>query len=193
MPTKKGTGKAQTPEKAKRIIKIKRKTSVVVTPVEKIKLPKIFPKKQAPRSKVYSFIGTDNKEYSLTPMQFKFADAMMGLDKSGFQAVIEAGYNVYDEKGKLNKHLVWSISTENLSKPAILEYLRTQLQSVKMTKDSMMLEMSFLAFQRFDLKTKAKAIDMFWKMIGEYAPEKHEHKLDAEIAEALNKVASLVK
>lgn len=191
MPKRTGTGKAQTPGKQKRIIKIKRKSTVPEKPAIQSQ-PKVFPKKQAPKAKVYSFIGTDGKEYSLTPLQFKFVDAMLGLDKTGFEAVIEAGYNVFNDEGKINKNLCWSIATENLSKPAILEYLRTELQSVKMTKESMMIEMSFLAFQRFDLKTKAKAIDMFWKMIGEYAPEKHEHKLDAEIKEALGKVASLV-
>lgn len=191
MPKQKGTGEAQTPQKAKRTIKIKRKSSKVT----KAKTAKKTnsKKKQAPKDWVYTFTGVDGKEYSLTKQQFKFADIMCSLEVSGFQAVIEAGYNVFDEKGKLNKNMVWVQSSKLLNMPKIQQYINKQLESVRLNKETAMLELAQLLLQKYDNKTKTKALDMYFKLTGEYAPEKHQHTLDEEIAEALSKVAALVK
>lgn len=190
MPTKKGTGKAQTPEKAKRIIKIKRKSSASVTPATTP--PKIYPKMKAPKSGVFSFTDLEGNEQTLTVLQYKFADLCVGLDKSPFQCVIEAGYNVYDEKGKVNKGLTWSLANETLNNPKVRAYINKQLQSLKLTREVVMLELAQLLVQKIDLKSKSKAMDMYFKLTGEYAPEKHQHSMDEEITEALSKVASLV-
>jgi len=194
MPKKKGTGKAQTPEKAKRIIKIKRRSSAVTKPATPKKTnPKVYPKMKAPKGGVFSFVDLEGTEHTLTQLEYKFADLCVGLDKTPFQCVIEAGYNVYDDEGKINKGLTWSMASENLSKPKIRAYINKQLSSIKLTKEVVMLELAQLLVQKIDNKSKTKAMDMYFKLTGEYAPEKHEHKMDQEIKEALDKVASLVK
>lgn len=184
MPTKKGTGKAQTPKKAKRIIKIKRKTSVPKKPAT--------PKKPS-KHQIFQFTDLEGKIHTLTELEYKFADLCVGLDKSPFQCIIEAGFNVYDEKGKLNKGLTWSMAHEYLNKPKIRAYINKQLESVKLTNEVVMLELAQLLLQKFDRQAKTKAMDMYFKIKGDYAPEKHQHSMDEEITEALTKVASLVK
>lgn len=195
MPTKKGTGKAQTPSKAKRVIKIKRKTSSTVkAKPKKSQTKKIVSKtKRASKAGVYSFTGVDGKEYSLSIQQYNFANLMIDLQTSPFQAVIDAGYKVTDDKGKLNKNVVWATASRLLSKVKIQQYINKQLESVRLNKEVAMLELAQLVLQKYDNKTKTKALDMYFKLIGEYAPEKHQHSMDAEISEALGKVASLVK
>lgn len=189
MPTKKGTGKAQTPKKAKRVIKIKRKTSGNVKPATP---PKIYPKMKAPKSGVFQFVDLEGNTHTLTELEYKFAELCVGLDKSPFQCVIEAGYNVYDEKGKLNKGLAWTMASQTLNKVKIRAYINKQLSELKLTREVVMLELAQLLVQKIDLKSKSKAMDMYFKITGDYAPEKHQHLMDEEITEALNKVAALV-
>lgn len=184
MPTKKGTGKAQTPKKAKRIIKIKRKTSVSKKPADS---------KKPSKSQIFQFTDLEGNDHTLTELEYKFADLCVGLDKSPFQCVIEAGFNVYDDKGKLNKGLTWSMAHEYLNKPKIRAYINKQLSSVKLTREVVMLELAQLLVQKIDYKSKTKAMDMFFKITGEYAPEKQQHSMDEEITEALHKIASLVR
>lgn len=183
MPTKKGTGKAQTPKKAKRVIKIKRKTSSIVKPANFTKKPS--------KSQIFQFTDLEGKVHTLTDLEYKFADLCVGLDKSPFQCVIEAGFDVYKD-GKLNKGLAWSMAHEYLNKPKIRAYINKQLESVKLTREVVMLELAQLLVQKIDLKSKSKAMDMYFKITGDYAPEKVRHLMDEEITEALNKVATLV-
>lgn len=192
MPKQKGTGKAQTPKKAKRLIKIKRKSSISKKPPVK-KQSSVNTEPTVSKEAVYTFTGVDGKQYSLTAKQYKFADIMCGLEVSGFQAVIQAGYKVHDEKGKLNKNVVWATASRLLSQVKIQQYINKQLESVRLNKSIAMLELAQLAMQKYDNKTKTKALDMYFKLIGEYAPEKHQHSMDKEIADALNKVAQWVK
>lgn len=184
MPTKKGTGKTQTPKKAKRTIKIKRKTSVPIKSAT--------PKKPS-KHQIFQFTDLEGETHTLTELEYKFADLCVGLDKSPFDCIIEAGFKVYDDKGKVNKGLVWSMAHEYLNKPKIRAYINKQLSSVKLTREVVMLELAQLLLQKFDRQSKTKAMDMYFKIMGEYAPEKQQHSMDEEITEALHKIASLVR
>lgn len=189
MPTKKGTGNAQTPKKAKRIIKIKRKTSSNVKPVI---TKKIHPKKRAPKASIYDFEYQD-KKYSLTPQQYKFCEAYLGFQKTVAQCVVEADYNVYGPKGGINWNLARVIGGENLLKPSVRAYINKAIDDIGLTKEVVKREHAKMIFQDFDLAAKGKGIDMLYKKTGEYAPEKRQYSMDEEITEALAKIASLVK
>lgn len=195
MPTKKGTGKAQTPKKAKRIIKIKRKTSAIKkpTPVKKTKKSK-----DTTGNGGFVFNGLDGEKYSLTLQQKEFVEIYLTNKGNGVEAIIDAGYNVWkrDKNGnKLypNRKLAAVMASENLIKPNISAYVTLLLDQYGYDDDNAERQHLFLMNQYGDLKVKAKALDMFFKIRGKYAPEQHEHKLDQEITEALSKVASLVK
>lgn len=196
MPKKKGTAKSLTPKKAsKRKIIIKRPSKVVKSkPTKKTNPKKKISKAKSTKSNagVHSFVGVDGKKYTLTAKEYKFADLMCTLEYSGFQAVIEAGYDVYDDKGKINKNTTWSIASQNLSKLKIQQYINKQLESVRLTKEAVMLELAQMLFQKYDNKTKSKAMDMFFKLTGEYAPDKHEHQFDKELQESLAKIAKVL-
>lgn len=189
MPTKKGTGKAQTPKKAKRIIKIKRKTSV---PVKSATNKTIHPKKRSPKRSIHDFEYQD-KEYSLTPKQYEFCEAYLTFNKTVAQCVIDAGYNVYGPKGGINFNLARSIGGENLTKPNVKAYINKAIDDIGLTKEVVTREHAKMILQDVDLAAKGKGIDMHYKKTGEYAPEKRQYSMDEEITEALAKIASLVK
>jgi len=194
MPNKKGTGKVQTPKKAKRIIKIKRKSSVVSPPKKK----EIVKAKNTIGNGGFVFKGLDGEKYSLTLQQKEFVEHYMTNRGNGVEAIIDAGYDVWkrDRDGnKLfpNRKLAAVMASENLIKPNIAAYVTILLDQYGYDDTNAEKQHLFLINQYGDLKTKAKALDMFFKIKGKYAPEQHEHKLDQEITEALSKVASLVK
>jgi len=199
MPTKKGTSQAQTPKKAKRIIKIKRKTSVESKPVTPKKHIDEVPTDRERMGRFFTFVGLDGKGYSLTQQQKKFVEYYLDFKANGVDAVIEAGYDVYfkDKKtgestGAINYKMAAVIASQNLIKLNICAYITLKLEEYGYTDDNAGKQHLFLMNQFADFSAKAKALDMFFKVRGAYAPEKHQHSMDAEITEALNKVATLV-
>lgn len=200
MPTKKGTGKAQTPEKAKRIIKIKRKSSASVTPAtsKKTHVDEV-PNGQERMNRFFTFVGLDGKRYSLTKKQKSFVEHYLEFKANGVDAIIEAGYDVYfkDKKtgestGAINYKMAAVMASKELIKVNISAYVTLMLEQYGYTDENASKQHLFLMNQFADFSAKAKALDMFFKVRGQYAPEKHQHSMDEEITEALNKVASLV-
>jgi hypothetical protein len=190
MPNKKGTDKVQTPKKAKRIIKIKRKSSGVVTnPIPK---KTIHEKKKGPRGSILDFEYKGQK-YSLTEQQYLFCEAYLTFQKTAAQSIVDSGYNVYGEKGGINWNLARKMGSENLSKGNIRAYVNNAIDIIGLSDDVIRREHAKLILQSTDLAAKSRGLDMYYKKTGEYAPEKQEHSMDKEITEALLKVASLVK
>jgi phage terminase small subunit len=96
---------------------------------------------------------------------------------NGVEAVMQAGYKVNG-----NRKLAAVISSENLTKPNICEYLRAQLKKSGLTEESVRLQHLFLINQFADLSVKQRAIDMYYKVTGKYnTKEDPEHPKITEI------------
>jgi hypothetical protein len=80
--------------------------------------------------------------------------------------VFEAGYKVKDPR------VAAAISSENLRKPHIMAYIDSLLVEYGFNDDNVEKQHLFVLNQYADLQAKNKAIDMFYKLKGTYAPEK---------------------
>ena len=69
-----------------------------------------------------------------------------------------------------------------LTKVNIFTYINLKLEEFGFSDDSVDKQHLFLLNQHTDLKTKAKAIDMFYKLRGRYAPDKGEVKVVEEFS-----------
>lgn len=81
---------------------------------------------------------------------------------TGVEAVYKAGYN------PKNRNTAYSISSENLRKPKILEYIKKLYSEHQLTDADILREHRFLLQQQGNFAAKAKAIDMFYKKSGHY-------------------------
>lgn len=147
---------------------------------------KIFAPKKTPKSKVFRFTGLDSKKYSLTLQQKLFAEYYCDLSMNGTEAVIKAGYNVKGKKGYINYELAAVISSENLRKPNVCAYINILFHSIGLTEKVVDMELSYIVRQRAELGPKVRAIDIYYKKKGKYAPEKIEHSLDQKLEEFLD-------
>lgn len=147
--------------------------------VRKKKLPPRPPThkpKHAPRPRIFHFVALDGTKYSLTPQQKRYVDAYLSLQFTGGQSVVEAGYAVQKPDGSVDWILASSISTENLSKPAIKAYIRKELDTRVLTKEFVDTEHAFIIGQREDLAAKNRSIDIYNKIHKRYAPDQIEIK-----------------
>mgnify|MGYP001583621279 FL=1 len=149
---------------------------------------KRFAPKKTPKPKIFRFTGLDSKKYSLTLQQKLFAEYYCDRSMNGVTAVIEAGYNVMG-KGIINRNLAHSIASENLKKPAICAYINVLFHSIGLTEQVVDIELAYLVRQKADLGAKIRAIDIYYKKKGLYAPEKLQHSIDTRLEEFLDKVS----
>lgn len=145
-----------------------------------------FAPKKTPKPKIFRFTGLDSKKYSLTLQQKFFVEYYCDLSMSGANAVIKAGYNVMG-KGVINRNLAHSIASENLRKPAICAYINVLFHMLGLTEEVVDLELAYIVRQKAELGPKVRAIDIYYKKKGQYAPEKIEHSLDKKLEEFLDK------
>lgn len=125
--------------------------------------------KPVSKLKFFTYTFKDGKEYSMTEQQKKFCDAYLAFGAKGVDAVYEAGY-----KPK-NVNVAYSISSENLRKPEIFNYINSKYEEFGFNDEDVLKEHLFLIKQQGDLGSKARGIDMYYKKTGGYAEEKHEH------------------
>lgn len=125
----------------------------------------------------FSYISkADGKTYTMSVKERLFADYYLTFKGDGIQAVYEAGYN------PKNSLVASAISYQNLRKPHILAYVNSKLEEYGFNDENVTRQHLFLLNQHADLKTKAKAIDMHYKLKGSYAPEKSQSiNLDVKI------------
>lgn len=120
----------------------------------------------------FSFVSpADGKTYKLTFKEKLFSDKYLEFKGDGVDAVFEAGYECK------NALVASAIAYENLRKPHIIAYVNSKLDEYGFNDDNVMKQHLYLLQQHGDLKTKAKAIDMFYRLKGSYAPEKKEHTI----------------
>lgn len=129
---------------------------------------------------IFRFKGLDNKEYKLTLQEKKFVELYLEYWGNG----TEAAFEVYDIKreGKKGRNVAAAIAYENLRKPQIFAYVDIKLEEYGYNDESVKRQHLFVLNQMADLAAKNKAIDMYYRKKGEYAPQKIEHsgKIETE-------------
>jgi len=118
--------------------------------------------------------GKDGKTYSPQFKQKRFVECYIANGGNGAQAIIDAGYRINhrDKGGKdtgvPNRKLAKVMAYQELRKPHITSLIDAKLENMGFTEEYVELQHLFLLNQRADLKMKAKAIDMYYKLKGKY-------------------------
>lgn len=116
----------------------------------------------------FSYVSpTNGKTYKMTMKEQRFCDAYLEFSADGVQAVYEAGY-----KAK-NALVASGIAYTNLKKPNLMAYIASKLEEYGFNDDTVSKQHLFVLNQMSDLRAKNQAIDMFYKLKGAYAPDKH--------------------
>lgn len=132
--------------------------------------------KTVKKPRIHKFTDKLGKEHKLTPLQKRFSDLFVSdLSMSGTQAVIDAGYDLSGVKDK--RKLAGVIASENLGKPEIYLYIETKLDESGLNDATVDKHHLFTLSQMKDIPAKNRAIDIYKKAKGKYAPERHEHKV----------------
>lgn len=126
----------------------------------------------------------------LTLKQKLFCQHYIETFGNGTEAVIRAGYKV-DKKGKVNRNLAKSIASENLTKPDIRERIDELLEASGFNDESVKLHHLDLISQSENLTVKAKAIDMYYKLSGNYSATKIEQR-NPDLEAALDRIDKLL-
>jgi len=177
--------------KAKKLRTIIKKKKIKI-PVDKKTKENIVVDSENSQEKLLEFTGLDGKNYHLTFKQKKFCLKYLELYGNGTQACIEAGYNCYTAGGNISYRLAAAIASENLTKPNIYAYVNLKMEEYGFNEDNVMKQHLFLINQHADLPAKAKGIDMFYKIKGSYAPEKHQTDFSARVEEALDRLSKVL-
>ena len=125
----------------------------------------------------FSFIGKDGKRYSMQYKQQLFADYYLEFSGDRIEAIISAGYDVNykdregNDTGEPNRKLCSVMAYELLSSPNITSYINSKMAERGFNSDNVEEQHLFLLNQHADLKMKAKAVDMFYKVRGKYPKE----------------------
>ncbi len=112
------------------------------------------------------------KKAKLTIKQKMFCKYYLETHGNGTEAVLRAGYKVGDKDGKPNRTTAKSIASENLTKPYIKEHINELLEVKGFNDESVKMQHLSLITQSENLSVKARAIDIYYKVKGNYAPER---------------------
>ena len=113
-------------------------------------------KEQSPKivkpSQLFKYKGHDGKEYKLNLRQKKFAELYLQLQGNGTEALIQAGYDVSNKRGEINRLLAKSMASENLTKPDIYMYISNLLTLEGFNSENVDNQHLFLINQHSDLR-----------------------------------------
>ena len=104
----------------------------------------------------FKFTGLDNKEYELTDKQKKFAEFYLEPFIGSVDAVIEAGYDVRNTQGGINRNLARSIASENLMKPNVCQYIATLMEQAGLNDETVDKHMLYNITQFENLNAKMR-------------------------------------
>lgn len=116
-------------------------------------------------AKGFNFKSPDKKTYKLTEKEKAFCEIYANFGVSGIEAAKLAGYKAN------NANTFYSIASENLRKPKIMDYIAELYKEFKFTDEEVMREHLYLLKQHSSLSSKARAIDMYYKKRGLYSPD----------------------
>ena len=128
----------------------------------------------------------------LTIKQRLFCQYYVETLGKGTEAVVRAGYEIKGRNGQPDRNLAKSIASENLTKPDILEYLNTLLEKGGLNDQMVAAHLKFLIDQFEDLPVKVRAIDVYYKLHGKYAPIKVENDVNLEVKAALDRLSAIL-
>ncbi len=165
------------------------KSKVKKKPIKKSASKKKSSKKKSPKLKNHQtsfyFKGLDNRRYHVTKRQRLFCEYFLNPHITNVQAATKAGYAL--KKGKVNYSLAATIASENLKKPNICAYIALRFKDCGMT-DELIEKHHFYTVTQFDnLQAKNKAIELYYKKSGAFAPEKIEHSINEKLEKFLEK------
>ena len=147
-------------------------------------MPKHIENKNIDKSKkgFFTFKNKDGEPCYLTLKEKKFCDLYLEWGGNG----TNAAYEVYNCN---NRRTAASVASENLTKPNICSYLGLKLEEYGYSDDNVKKQHLFVLNQMSNLSAKNKAIDMYYKVTGEYAPEKREHSIrDNSLSRLLDEI-----
>jgi hypothetical protein len=114
----------------------------------------------------FSYISAaDGKTYTMTIKERLFCEYYLEFKGDGVDAIKEAGYDVK------NNIVAAAMSYENLRKPHLMAYVNALLEEYGFNDDHVEKQHMFLLQQHADLKTKAKAIEMYYRLRGKFPKE----------------------
>ncbi len=123
----------------------------------------------------FSFIGKDGKTYTLQFKQKEFADLYLEYSGNRIEAIIDAGYDVNYANSQIpNRTIASTMAYELLTKPHITAYINSKLEEAGFNNENVDEQHLFLLNQHADLKVKAKAIDLYYKVRGRYPKEERD-------------------
>lgn len=120
----------------------------------------------------FSFEASNGRTYKLTIKEKLFCEKYLEFYGTGVQAVFAAGYKTKDPK------VAAAIAYENLKKPHLMAYIDSKLVEYGFNDDNVEKHHLYVMSQYADLPAKNKAIEMFYKLKGKFAPDKHVVKVE---------------
>jgi len=128
---------------------------------------KIKKKETENKKGFFKFSGLDKKNYRLTFQEKRFCELYLEWEGNGTEAAWESF------KCK-NKKVAATVASEYLRKPNVFAYIDLKLDEYGYNDENVRKQHLFVLNQMADLHAKNKAIDMYYKQKGLYAPEKKE-------------------
>lgn len=139
----------------------------------------------------FSYVSpADGKTYTMSLKERAFCEEYLKTKGDAVEAVFNAGYDCKTAA------IASAMAYDLLRKPNLLAYINSKFEEYGFNDEHVYKQHLFLIQQHGDLKTKAKAIDMFYKLKGSYAPEKKDYTIspgdqplsdeDKELLEILN-------
>ena len=83
----------------------------------------------------------------------------------GVDAIIEAGYSVYDGNGRVNRILASKMARDNLLKGSIQQYNEILFERAGCHEESVDKQVLKLLNQDADLGAKARGLDIYYKKL----------------------------
>lgn len=118
--------------------------------------------------------SSKTRDEKLSLKQMLFCQAYVDTYGNSTEAVLRAGYNISKKNGNPDRNLAKSIGSENLLKPDILAYINKLLEKAGLNDEGVAIQHRFLIDQFSDLSVKARAIDIYYKLKGNYSTKKYE-------------------
>lgn len=145
-------------------------------------------KKYQNKTGFHRFDGIDGKHYKISLIDMLFCKAYLEFRGSPIEAALNT-FNLKDRKKASVK------ASQLLQKKQVREYIRAKLEEYGFNDDNVTKQHLFNINQFGDLSVKNKAIDMYYKKSGQYAPERHlvEGSLGRLLEEIANEKQNPVK
>ena len=125
----------------------------------------------------FTFKGTDGKTYSMSMQKKEFCEKYLEYNGNGSRAYIE----VYSPK---NTNIARISASQLLTTPNVVNYINSLLDSEGFNDQNVTKQHLFLLNQHADLSSKSRGVDLYYKLKGQYAPDRIIHSIDEDSIDA---------